>query len=150
VKEGVNFVNALPLARERGIQVTTRTAQAADYSGQIAVTVTTGGRQHTVSGVLFGANNPRIVRLDEFHFDARPQGHLIVIENEDKPGVIGNVGAMVGAAGINIARMGFGRENKGGKAISIVEADSRPEKGLLDSLAKLPNINRVTLVTLPD
>ncbi|NIP60228.1 MAG: phosphoglycerate dehydrogenase, partial [Gemmatimonadetes bacterium] len=99
--EQVNFVNALHLARERGIDVSTsRLSRRKDYSEFLQVELETGSGPLEVSGALLGDRHPRIVRIGEYHVDVVPQGSLVVLKNRDVPGVIGRVGTLLGSHGL--------------------------------------------------
>ena len=77
-----------------------------------------------------------------------PEGIMLYIQNNDRPGVIGNIGTILGQNGINIARMHFGREAKGGNAISVVSVDAEVSGELVRRIKELPNINSVKLIKL--
>jgi D-3-phosphoglycerate dehydrogenase len=145
-----NWVSAPVLAYEQGIQM----AQAkglvplADYPNLIACRIFWEGGQRTVVGVLFGNGEARLVQYDHYEVDAYPEGYVLVLENEDVPGVIGNVGTLMGRAGINIAQWRYGREKHGGKAVSFINLDSKIPKSLLVELEKVPQIHRARLVRL--
>src|SRR4030065_2630281 len=76
------------------------------------------------AGTLFSKKDPRIVVIDNFKVEIVPDGELLLMYNNDKPGVIGNIGTLLGKNSINIARMHFGRERQGGMAISVVTIDT--------------------------
>ena len=86
--------------------------------------------------------------VDGMSLEAIPEGEMLIFRNNDKPGVIGSVGRSLADARINIARMQFGREEPGGKAISIVNVDSLVDAALLDKLATLPNVIDVRVARL--
>jgi D-3-phosphoglycerate dehydrogenase len=98
--------------------------------------------------VLFGNGEARLVQYDRFQVDAYPDGYVLILENEDVPGVIGKVGTRLGKAGINIAQWRYGREHPGGKAVSFINLDSRPEQSILNELELEPEIYRARLVRL--
>ncbi|WP_435155629.1 phosphoglycerate dehydrogenase [Haladaptatus sp. DFWS20] len=120
----VNAVNAPQIAEERGVEVTeSKTRQAADFQSLIAVTVESADEEITVEGTLFAGDDPRIVRIDGYRVDAIPHGHMLVARNQDKPGVIGFVGTVLGEHDINIAGMFNARETDGGEALSVYNLD---------------------------
>lgn len=131
----VNYVNAPHLARERGIRVVeARSSVAEGYSNLIRVTVTDTDGEHSISGALFGDDDYRIVRVDDYQVEAIPHGHILVLRNADRPGVIGFLGQVLGDAGINIAMMNLSRRKIQGKAISLINVDSRIPEEVLDRL----------------
>lgn len=147
--EYVNYVNAPVIARERGIRVVeVKTAKPIDFASSITIKVKSGGEESVVEGALFGKNDPRIVRINKFLLDAVPEGYILILQNEDKPGVVGNVGTLLGSYGINIARVHLGRESIGGEAMSLWNIDTPPPAELIDKLLKSPHIISARLVHL--
>jgi D-3-phosphoglycerate dehydrogenase len=105
-------------------------------------------KEHHLSGTLLGRTDPRIVRINDFAVEIVPEGTLLFMYNNDRPGVIGNIGSYLGKCNINIARMHFGRESQGGMAISVVSIDSPISESQLEELKKMPNILSVKVVEL--
>jgi len=147
--ETVNFVNAPIIAKERGIDVReTKSGESGDYHSMIALRITGKDRESYVAGTLYSKKDPRIVLIDTFKVEIVPDGELLLIYNNDKPGVIGNIGSTLGKNDINIARMHFGRETAGGMAISVVSIDAVPTPDVLEQIKALPNILSVTQISL--
>jgi D-3-phosphoglycerate dehydrogenase / 2-oxoglutarate reductase len=147
--ETVNYVNAPVLARERGIRVReTTSSRAEDFASLIVLTARSKRETNTIAGTLFGMKELRIVRFNDFHIEAIPEGHILLVYNYDRPGVIGNLGTALGSRGINIATMQFGRDRPGGNAISLLHLDARLDTGVLDEILKLPNIISVQQINL--
>ena len=145
----VNHVSAPILAKEHGITVAMAAGIShADYPNLLSCRVAMMGHERTVSGVVFGETEPRIVRISRFHLDARPQGTVLLLLNEDVPGVVGKVGTVLGNHGVNIAEWHLGREDEGGLAISFVNLDTVPSSGSLAELSALPEVVKVTVVEL--
>ncbi|MEK6532005.1 MAG: phosphoglycerate dehydrogenase [Deltaproteobacteria bacterium] len=145
----VNFVNAPFIAKERGIKIVeTKSSRPTDFASSITIKVRTNDEESIVEGALFGKKEPRIVRIGQFYIDAIPEGYLLVLNNEDKPGVIGNVGTLLGASNVNIARLHLGRQAVGGKAVSVWSVDTPISKGLMEKLLKLPNMISARVVEL--
>jgi D-3-phosphoglycerate dehydrogenase len=141
LEETVNFVNAPVIAKERGIEVKEiKSAEAGDYSNLLTLTIKNGPKVRRLSGTLFGRKDPRIIKVDDFPVEIIPEGTLLVMYNNDKPGVIGNIGTLLGKHEINIAWMHFGREKAGGTAMSVVCIDSPADDAIMDEIKKLPNI----------
>ncbi|NOZ68869.1 MAG: phosphoglycerate dehydrogenase [Deferribacteres bacterium] len=150
LEETVNFINAPLIAKERGIQVReTTTNDAGDYHSMLVIRIRSGKKESTVSGILHGKKEPRIIAVDNFTVEIIPQGEMLVLSNNDKPGVIGDIGNLLGRNNINIARMHFGREKRGGKAISVVSVDTPVSKDILSKIRKLPNVLSVKQIHLP-
>jgi D-3-phosphoglycerate dehydrogenase len=147
--ETVNFVNAPFIAKERGIEIReVKSSDAGDYRGMITVKVKSPEKEVAVSGTLFGREDPRIVKINDFPVEIVPEGNMLVMYNNDKPGVIGNIGNTLGRNDINIARMHFGRKKAGGMAISVVNIDSEASEGVLEEIKKLPNILEIKVIKL--
>jgi D-3-phosphoglycerate dehydrogenase / 2-oxoglutarate reductase len=149
MEEAVNYVNAPFVAKDRGIEVKeVKSSDAGDYPSLIRVSTQSGKKKFMLAGALFVKRDPRIVQIDNYTLEVVPEGDMLVLMNNDKPGVIGNVGTLIGENNINIARMQFGRERPGGKAISVVSVDTMPSKKVMDKLRALPNVLSVTHVKL--
>lgn len=149
IQENVNFVNAPYIAKERGIEVMeTKSTDAGDYRNMISVHVKSPEKTVIVSGTLFGKKDPRIVKINEFTVEIVPEGNMLMMHNNDKPGVIGNIGTLMGKNSINIARMHFGRRKPGGMAISVVNIDTPVDETILEEIKQLPNILDVKVIIL--
>lgn len=149
LNETVNYVNAPFLAKERGIKVIeSKSSEAEDFATLIAVTVKTETKESSAVGTLFGKNDPRIVRLDGFHIDAVPFGYMIILSNEDVPGIIGSVGVTLGKHKINIAGLALGRKEKGGLAVTGLNVDEFVPDNVLAEIRKLPHVLGAKLVKL--
>lgn len=147
LQETVNFVNALVIGKERGITIAeTRTAEVQDFASLIYVEVETDKVKNGITGTLFTKVDPRIVKINEFYVDAVPEGYMLVIKNKDVPGIIGQVGTILGKNSINIAGMSFGRDAKGGTAISVLNIDSDVSKKVLEEVRSAKNVYEVKLV----
>jgi D-3-phosphoglycerate dehydrogenase len=147
--ESVNYVNAPVIARERGINVEeVKSTQIQNFTNMIQVQVKTNLGERKVAGTLFTRDNPRIVNIDGFYLEAIPQGFMAIIYNDDKPGVIGHIGVTLGKEGINISGMTFGREEPGGKALTVLNLDAAIESKTIQELLSHPNIKDVKLIKL--
>ncbi len=137
--EDVNYVNAIETAKKRGISIVeSKSEQALDYTSTISIFVTTDTKTFSISGAIFGKKNPWIVKIDEYSIEAIPEGHILVLFNLDKPGVIASIGKVLGRNNINIARMHLGRYKD--KAVSILQLDSQVGNGVIEELKSEPNI----------
>jgi D-3-phosphoglycerate dehydrogenase len=147
--DSVNFVNAPVVAKERGIKVIESIqAKAEDFASLISIAARSKMETNMVAGTLFGRRELRIVRLNDFLIEAIPEGDILLIDNYDRPGVIGNLGMALGGRNINIATMELGRDRKGGKAIALVHLDSPLPPGTLAEILNLPNIISVRHIHL--
>jgi D-3-phosphoglycerate dehydrogenase len=149
VQETVNFVNALSLAKERGIKIQEAKSETEEeFVNFISVDVLTDKTKLTVGGTLSSNNKPRIVKIEDYYVEAIPQGYMIIIHNQDKPGIIGAVGTLLGNNKINIAAMTFGRKEAGGKSISVINVDSQVPADVLDKIQKSQNIISAKVIKL--
>lgn len=149
LQETVNFVNALVIAKDRGINIIEmKTAEVQDFASLISVEIETDKLKNSLTGTLFTKVDPRIVKINDFYVDCVPEGYMLVISNKDVPGIIGQIGTILGKNNINIAGMSFGRDEKGGRAVSILNVDSDVPKKVLDEMRKAKNIQEVKLVKL--
>ena len=149
LEESVNFVNARSLAEARGIKIKeTKLSSEEEFVNLISVKIRTDKETRQVVATLSPSQKPRIVKIDDFYVELSPQGYLIVIKNWDKPGIIGNLGALLGKHNINIASMTFGRKEPGGEARSVLNVDSPISSELLDKIKKIDNILAVKLIKL--
>ena len=136
-----NYINAPHLARERRIRVTeTRSQTSRGFSSMIRLTVVGSAGEHAVCGALFGEDEYRIVRVNGCNVEALPQGYILVLFNEDRPGIIGFIGQVLGDAQINIAGMNLTRQSTDGKAVSLINVDSCIPEKTLEKLRAHPNI----------
>ncbi len=149
LQETINYMNALLIAKGRGIEVSeTKTSEIMDFANAIVVTVETDKGSNLVMGSLFTKTDPRIIRINNFYVDLVPKGNLIYISNKDLPGVVGDIGSILGKAGINIAGMTFGRIKAGGDAITVLNIDCKPGEKVMSRLKKARHINAVMAVKL--
>ena len=142
VIEEVNIVNAAYLAKERGIRIIeSKTAIDEEFNDVILLEATCGNQVFSVEGAIFGARKEaRIVRINGYHVDAVPAGNLLLVTNEDKPGVIGQLSTLLGKNNINIAAMTVGRNIPGGKALSVIEIDGDLSEEILEDIAAVDNV----------
>lgn len=145
----INWVNAIPIAKERGIKVEeSALSDAEDFTTLITVKIKTDQQVKSVSGTLLSLRNPRIVRIDDLSVDVIPEGHLLVLTNIDQPGVIGFIGTVLGESQINIAEFQVGRKRAGGEAVSILNVDSPVPKEVLKKISGFRGITNVWVVNL--
>ena len=123
--ETVNNINSLDVAKERGINVQeVQSNHEAEFVNLVAVEIKTDRETFIVWGTLSGNKQPRIVKINQVYVEAIPDGNIIFINNNDKPGIVGAVGTVLAREKINIAGITFGRETLGGLAVSVVNVDS--------------------------
>jgi D-3-phosphoglycerate dehydrogenase len=149
LEDPVNYVNAPIVAKERGIEVKeVKSSDAGDFTSVIRVKVEAGKKSHQVAGTLYNRKDPRVIEIDRFKVEVVPEGHLLLILNEDRPGVIGTVGHVLGDHNINIARMQCSREERGGNALLIFGLDAPLPAGVLDHIKTSKHILSVKVADL--
>ena len=149
LKETVNFINATSLAKERGIKIKeAKTSKEEEFVNLIQLEIKTDKETRMIFGTLSANKQPRIVKIDDYYVEVSPSGEMIMIQNWDRPGIIGNLGTLLGKHNINIAAMTFGREKPGGRAITVLNVDSSVSAEILDKIKKLENILAVKVIRL--
>ncbi len=147
--ESVNYVNASLIAKEREISVEeVKKSNVGNFTNLIEVSIATNKSKTKVSGTLFSRENPRLVNIDGFYVEAIPLGDMVIIYNEDKPGVIGHIGSVFGKNGINISGMTFGREAAGGKALTVLNIDSQLKDSVIKELQSFEHIKEIKSIKL--
>jgi D-3-phosphoglycerate dehydrogenase len=144
----VTAVNARAVASERGIEVVeSRSTRARDYMHVISVRLRGGQRERRVEGIVIEPTGPRLSALDGVPIEAPLSGTLIVMANEDRPGVIGGVGTTLGKHGVNIASFALGRDRSG--AVGVITVDESPALGAaVKDLRGLPAVKEAVTVHL--
>jgi D-3-phosphoglycerate dehydrogenase len=147
--EGVTLVNARALAADRGIDVLESTSSApVAFANLMVVRLKTGDRDLSVAGPLLGRNHPRLVDVDGVEMDAIPQGHLLLVKNDDTPGVVGHLGTLLGERRINIARMTVGRKPGSGRAVMLIEVDNEVPADALADVLRVPGVREARSIRL--
>jgi D-3-phosphoglycerate dehydrogenase len=145
----VNVVNAMHLARGRGIAVErTRLSPRDDYAEYLELRLTGEGDSARVGGAVLEGAHPRVVRIGDYRVDIIPRGDLVLLRNRDVPGVIGHVGSALAAAGINIGQYHVARLEAGGEALAAIGVDARLGPDLVETLRALPEVTSVRQVEL--
>jgi len=145
----VNSVNAREVARDRNIDVIEAHNEGRDeYPCRITVGVETESRSRSICGTLI-QQRPRVIDVKGIPLESKLGEHMLYITNNDKPGVIGDIGTTTAERGINIANMHLGRDTETGNAIALLEVDETPQDIDLDHMRSLPNINDVQYLHFP-
>jgi D-3-phosphoglycerate dehydrogenase len=148
----VNEVNARLLAAERGIRVAEISrAHGANFTSSIGMKVTGTTGERSVKGTVFstfGGYEPRIVRIDRFYLELVPEGRILMLSNDDRPGVIGAVGTLLGSRGINVSRMQVGLDKSRAEALQLWSVDGPLDGGIVEAIRQVPGVKAVTLVSL--
>ena len=145
----VNYINALSLAKSRGIEIVSSTTEdAGPYKNLIRVTMHTDGIVTSVAGSLMPDKGARLVEIDGNMVDIVPEGNLLLISHMDKPGMIGKVGTVLGDNDVNIASMEVARSQSRGPAVMILEIDDEIPPEVMDKVRTIPDLTSATYVRL--
>ena len=148
VSDRVNMVNAPIVAQQRGIRVVeSKASRPEDFASTITTRVK-GCVDRLIAGAIFHGAQPRIVRVDDFMLEAIPVGPTILLHNHDEPGVVGQVGSVLGAAGINISRMQLALVPERKESAMLVNVSPGPPDEVMESLASLDHVITAQLVDL--
>jgi D-3-phosphoglycerate dehydrogenase len=138
LKDDVNFVNAPYIATERGIKVVeSKSKTSEDFASLIKVRLKTLEGENIVSGTIFGNKFPRILRINDFYLEAIPEGHNLLMHNEDRPGVIGLIGTTLGKHGNNISRMQVGEQKDERRNVILLNTDTVVSDEVIEELRGL-------------
>jgi len=142
VSETVNYVNAPLILKERGVKITeSKTENIKDFANLLTVEViSSDGKSRKVEGSYFDSIGDMIVSIDGYRINAIPKGYLLVVPNQDCPGVIGEIGSFLGKHNVNIAGMNVGRISTGGNAIMVINVDSSIKKDVLAGIRNIKGI----------
>ncbi len=151
LKDAVNYVNAPIIAKDRGIKVVeAKSERSDDFINVMTSRVRTSDGENVLVGTVFGKNEPRLVRLNTFRLEALPAGPMLLVYNNDVPGVIGALGTALGMGGVNISRMTVGREETSRQNIIVLATDSLVSKELLAKVCSLDNITDAVVLELAE
>jgi D-3-phosphoglycerate dehydrogenase len=147
-EEAVNFLNAPSMAERKGLRFTeSRLPEPAEFTDLIELSAGRGSERASVAGTFFG-REPRIVRIAGKRMEVIPEGHLLLLENKDMPGMVGAYGTLLGKHGVNIAHMSLSRDIKDGTALVVLTLDAPAPEHVLAELRGLPNVASVRLFSL--
>ncbi len=142
LQDAVNYVNAPVIAKDRGIRVVeSKSDRSHDFINVLRIKVVTNEGENVLVGTVFGKNEPRLVRFNTFRLEALPSGPMLLVYNNDVPGVIGDLGSTLGRSGVNISRMTVGREEASDQNIILLSTNDIISKELLAEVKGLDNID---------
>jgi D-3-phosphoglycerate dehydrogenase len=148
--EEVNSVNVRTMAVTLGLNVEEiRSSEQTDFNEWLHVAVFSGDNKISVGGTFFGAkNDPRIVRVNSRPVEVTPSGVVLLLENKDRPGIVGHIGTLLGKENINIASMSLSRTEQGGSALTLLNLDSLPDAAVLARLTADADIITAQVISL--
>jgi D-3-phosphoglycerate dehydrogenase / 2-oxoglutarate reductase len=141
---GVSIVNARAAARERGVEIIeTRSTRARHYTSLVSLKLHTSEGERWVEGTVFEPNSPRLVSVGGVAVEAPLAGTTVIVRNDDQPGVIGEVGTILGRHKVNIANFALGRSEAGAIGVVNVDEDARTPQSLDDAAAEIRRVAAV-------
>ncbi|MCP5003027.1 MAG: phosphoglycerate dehydrogenase [Planctomycetes bacterium] len=142
LEEEVNLINARILADERGIKINEIISNTAeDYTNLITARITTNNGEQSATGTVFKHEEPRIETINGFRVDMNPTGYVLILFGQDKPGLIGEIGKVLGDQDINIGHMTFGRKTDNSDALVVLNVDGVIS---LNTIASLENLECIS------
>jgi len=144
----VNMVNVKMVAEQRGIHSRTTMIDEPRTHPLVTLDIQTGEKTRHIVGTVYADGQPRVLEIDGYHMDMVPEGPMLIINNEDKPGMVGLIGKLIGDAGLNIADMTLSRRGK--MALTVLKLDSVPDKATLKTLAEQPGLMKFNAIHLPE
>ena len=149
-ESNVNLVNASGIAEERGIELVEESSQQVrSYESLLCVEAEAGGRTRRVCGTCFDGKNPRVVEIDGLAIDLRPARTILIMRYDDRPGMVGKFGTILGDANINIASMDVGRVEKGADAVVALTLDDPVPEQTMGTIRQAVEPKEMHLVSLP-
>lgn len=146
--DGVNYVNAPIIARQKGISVTTSKSETSgDYIGLLSVKLITSDSESSVSGAQIAENISRIVKIDQYNTSIEPEKHMLLVPHENKPAMIAKVATVIGEHGININHMHV-VQKRGDKSLMVINTEGDVEQDVLDKINKIDGVENPKYVKL--
>ena len=147
----VNVINAPVLTEQRGVEVEQITSgKVREFANLMEVTVTTDQAKRTCVGTIFGNRFPRVISIDGYRMELKPEGNVVIIVNKDKPGVVGRYGSIFGGHEINIADMTFSRKRKLGMALVGLTVDDPPADDVMAEIRGIDFVENAWYLKLPE
>ena len=144
----VNIVNAPGFAAQMGLELVESTIHAqTEYSELLVVELRKGEQRFRLAGSLIGSS-PRIVEIDKLYVDTNIQGHFLIVRNDDRPGIVGAVGTLLGSSDVNIANLSLARNKSDGNALTVIEVDDPLSSDLMSKIKEIPGVTLTTGVSL--
>ncbi len=146
--EVVNLINAPFFAEEMGIIINeTKSGANSNYTNLLTIEFITDKENRSLGGTVFG-NEIRLVYIDGFHLEVKPEGYMLFYSNIDKPGMLANVGKILAEANINIAGLSLGRLDVGKEALTVINVDSEINKDVVKQISSISGVKKVYTVKI--
>ena len=149
IDQPVNLVNANILSEERGITLEeSLSTQHRDYQNLIEASIKTDSENWKFSGTVFGDNEIRIIKINNFPVEFKPEGNILIYRNIDKPGMLASVSRELSLSNINIASLSLGRLTEGDEALTVVNLDSAIDERIKKSILAIEGIKAIYSVSI--
>jgi len=149
LSESVNLINAPFLAKEMGIVINEiKTGANSSYTNLLRVECETDKEIKSLAGTVFGNNEIRIVNIDSYHLELKPEGHMLFYLNIDKPGMLATVGKILADADINIAGLSLGRLEAGKEALTVINTDSEIDQKVMKEISEINGVKEILKVNI--
>ena len=147
LSEGVNLINAPFLAKEMGIVINeTKSGANSTYTNLMTVEFTSDKEKRSFAGTVIGNNELRIVNIDNYLLELKPEGNLLFYSNIDRPGILATVSKILAEQNINIAGLSLGRNEMGKEALTVINVDSEIDKKSIEAISSISGVNKVFAV----
>ena len=147
--ENINFINSPILAKEMGIKINeTKSDENLNYTNLLSVEFLSDKEKRFFAGTVFGNNETRIVKIDNYLLEVKPEGNLLLYSNIDKPGMVAAVGKLLSEAKINIAGLSLGRLEAGKDALTVINVDHQIEENTLEKISQIEGVHNVYSVQI--
>ena len=146
----LNMVNSLTVARDKGISIelSKKDQRLTNHTNLIACDFHTDNGMMHLTGTVYARDIYRLFEFSDYRVDADLADSLLIVENDDVPGIIGKVGTLLADKNINISHVSSGRNKESGKAVNIFNTDEKIDADLQATLADTPNIHSALVVQL--
>ena len=146
----VNVVNAPVFAQERGVDVRhTTSAKVKEFTNVVEARIVTDQGSRTAKGTIFGNRFPRVIAIDGYSMELKPEGCVLILFNDDRPGVVGKYGTILGNRNVNISDMTFSRKREPKKAVVGINLDSAPPRDVIEEIRSQEFVDAVYYLELP-
>ncbi|MGE5798171.1 MAG: phosphoglycerate dehydrogenase [Ignavibacteria bacterium] len=147
--EDINLINSPFYAKEMGIIINeTKSGANVNYTNLMSAELITDKERRSLAGTVFGNKEIRVVYIDNYHLELKPEGNMLVYSNIDKPGMLANVGKILAEADINIAGLSLGRIDIGKEALTVINVDNDLDKNVVSKIASVSGIKKVFAVKI--
>jgi D-3-phosphoglycerate dehydrogenase len=147
--DAVNFVSAPLLAAEKGLAVSEERGEpGGNYTNALRVRYMTERTSGELEGSVLGRSQIRFTMMDGYRFEVKPEGHLLIYRNDDKPGILASVGGILARYEVNIAGVSLGRSREGGTALTLMNLDSSIPSKAMEELSRREDVKNLRLVKL--